>query len=48
MDETADALRKAGYRIQRLPVTANTAYLWVNDAVAVGDNLETDRAWSTT
>ena len=42
MDETADALRKAGYRIQRLPVTANTAYLWVNDAVAVGDNLETD------
>ena len=44
MDETADALRKAGYRIQRLPVTANTAYLWVNDAVAVGDNLETDRA----
>ena len=42
MDKTAGALRKAGYRVQRLPVTANTAYLWVNDAVAVGDNLETD------
>ncbi|WP_428770641.1 phosphopentomutase [Treponema sp. HNW] len=40
IDAAETALKKAGYSVVRRKKTAE--YLWVNDCVAVGDNLETD------
>lgn len=41
-ESVAQALVQAGYHVERKPVQDGLCYLWVNHAVAVGDNLETD------
>lgn len=40
IDKVYDALIKEGYKVEK--IGDKIQYLWVNDCVAVGDNLETD------
>ena len=40
IDKVYDALTKEGYKVEK--IGDKIQYLWVNDCVAVGDNLETD------
>lgn len=41
-DDVTLALRLSGYGVEQVPINSGAVYLWVNDAVAIGDNLETD------
>lgn len=41
-DDVTQALHLAGYKVEPVAISPDATYLWVNDAVAIGDNLETD------